>query len=172
MKKWIIVEDRPWVMRHTIENIKRCSERDDSGIASFISPIILYYTGDTVQQIEATKKKYGKDVDTFRSETNLEFQEINAVNFNEKMDQFYQNKYIIFMDLNLTGNTAMYFNERINVKYAKGKQKNQQIWFYTTGASYDADFLHKEFPDNVIDVVSFVDGKAQLDIEKAWEILG
>ena len=83
------------------------------------------------------------------------------------------------MDLNLTGVNAQYFNERNNVQYAREKQqdcreknkKEEQIWLYTTGASLDASFLYSEFPDNVVEVTNFEDGKAYLDLDTSWELL-
>lgn len=101
------------------------------------------------------------------------------MSFEEQMEKYYDDGYTIFMDLNLSGTNAQFFNERNNIQYAREKQqdchekskKEKQIWLYTTGASLDAGFLHREFPDNVVEVISFKDGKAQLNLNKSWELL-
>ena len=174
MKNWIIVEDRPWVMVGFIRDMKKKASELGEGI---VEPEVLYYvSGDTGAQRKATEISYKQKVNDFKNKTGIKVKKINKTNFYENMEVYYKGGYIIFMDLNLTGSSAMYFNERINVQYAREKRKNageeKQIWFYTTGASLDANFLSNEFWGNVIDVYSFEEGEAKLDLEKAWELLG
>ncbi len=174
MKNWVIVEDRPWVMVGFIQDIRQKALEVGEDV---VEPEVLYYvSGDTGEQRKATENYYKKKVDTFKSKTSIKVKKINKTNFYENMEIYYRNEYIIFMDLNLTGSSAMYFNERINVQYAREKKKSveeeNQIWFYTTGASLDANFLSNEFWGNVIDVYSFEEGEAKLDLEKAWGLIG
>ena len=121
----------------------------------------------------------GKNVNEFEDTTGIQVHKFNTLNFEEQMEKYYNDGYTIFMDLNLTGVNAQYFNERNNVQYAREKQqdcreknkKEEQIWLYTTGASLDASFLYSEFPDNVVEVTNFEDGKAYLDLDTSWELL-
>lgn len=171
------MEDRPWVMTGFISEMERKAD-GEAGSGTFVKPEILYFVaGDTPALRTATEKNYKEEVRRFEEATEIRVKKIDETDFHEKMEGYYAKDYVIFMDLNLTGNSAKYFNERINVQYAREKQKQKgegerQIWFYTTGASLDADFLSSEFPNNVIEVISFVDGKAQLDMEKSWRVLG
>lgn len=173
MRNWVIVEDRPWVMAGFINDIRQRAMEQGEDV---VQPEVLYYvSGDTQEQRKATETYYKTKVDAFRSATGIRVRKINKTNFYSRMDAYYNEGYIIFMDLNLTGSSAMYFNERINVQYAREKKNNveeeNQIWFYTTGASLDANFLSNEFWGNVIDVYSFEEGEAKLDLENAWDLL-
>ena len=176
MKKWIIVEDRPWVMEGFIQDIKqRAQEREQA----YREPEILYYNEDDEGTGSATEDTYEANVKNFEQETGIQVKRFGSMHFVEYMDEYYKENYVIFMDLNLTGGKSMYFNERNNVQYAREKllqsqkkgEQEKQIWFYTTGASLDASFLLSEFSDNVVEVSNFEDGKAYLDIDKSWEIL-
>ena len=51
------------------------------------------------------------------------------------------------------------------------KVKRKSRYGFIQQASLDAGFLHREFPDNVVEVISFKDGKAQLNLNKSWELL-
>ncbi len=170
------MEDRPWVMTGFISEMEQKVDGEAES-RTFRKPEILYFiAGDTPAQRMATEKNYKEEVSHFEEATGIKVKKIDKTVFHEEMEGYYSKDYVIFMDLNLTGNSAMYFNERINVQYAREKQKQKgggdgQIWFYTTGASLDADFLSSEFPNNVIEVINFVDGKAQLDMEKSWQVL-
>lgn len=177
MNRWIIVEDRPWVMETFIGEVRKLAEQEGK---EYFKPEILYYiAGSSEDQRKAMENNYKSNVDNFEQTTQITVTKIDELSFYQKIENYYKNKYIIFMDLNLTGSSALYFNERSNVRYAREKQeackdkkeKERQIWFYTTGASLDANFLHIEFPDNVIEVINFEDGKVQLDLERAWDIL-
>lgn len=177
MKKWIIVEDRPWVMVGFIEDIKKRAQEQEQ---TYCEPEILYYNEDDAQRRGAVlEDTYEINVKDFESKTGLQVKRFGKGHFDERLDEYYKDNYIIFMDLNLTGGKSMYFNERNNVQYAREKlilsqkrnKRENQIWFYTTGASLDATFLLTEFPNNVVEVSNFEDGKAYLDLDKSWEIL-
>lgn len=177
MKRWVIVEDRPWVMETFIGEVQKLAEREGQ---EYFKPDVLYYiAGSSKEQKKAIENNYKSNAESFEQKTEVKVAKIDETNFREEIEKYYKEKYIIFMDLNLTGSSALYFNERNNVQYAKEKQeickgkgeKERQIYFYTTGASLDANFLHIEFPDNVVKVENFEDGKVQLDMGSAWGIL-
>lgn len=177
MKKWIIVEDRPWVMIGFIQDVKQMAQKQAQ---TYCEPDILYYNEDDNKKTgNASEDTYETNVKDFESKTGIQVKRFGKALFCEWMDKYYKDNYIIFMDLNLTGGKSQYFNERNNVQYAREKliqskkkgEQEKQIWFYTTGASLDASFLLSEFPENVVEVSNFEDGKAYLDLEKSWEIL-
>ncbi len=176
MKKWIIVEDRPWVMEGFIQTIK---QRAQDRKQAYCEPEILYYNEEDDGTGCVMEGTYETNVKDFEQQTGIQVKRFGKTNFVEYMDKYYKVNYVIFMDLNLTGGKSMYFNERNNVQYAREKllqsrergEQERQIWFYTTGASLDASFLLSEFPDNVVEVSYFEDGKAYLALDKSWEIL-
>ncbi len=94
----------------------------EMGSGAFIKPEILYFiAGDTPAQRVATEKNYKEEVSRFEETTGISVKKINKTVFYEEMEKYYAENYVIFMDLNLTGNSAMYFNERINVQYEIGR---------------------------------------------------
>lgn len=177
MKKWVIVEDRPWVMTVFIQDIKAKAQAVGQ---EYRPPDILYYiAGEDEEKRKATENSFRKNVHDFENSTKIHVNKFDTTNFKQRVEEYYKDGCTIFMDLNLTGANAQYFNERNNVQYAREKQQDcrkknkqeKQIWLYTTGASLDASFLHSEFPDNVVEVINFEDGKAYLDLDKSWELL-
>ena len=177
MKRWVIVEDRPWIMTRFIQEIQEKAQAEGQ---EYLAPDILYYiAGEDEEKRKVTENNFRNNVNEFEKITGIQVQKFNDMSFEDQMEKYYNDGYMIFMDLNLTGGNAQYFNERNNVQYAREKQqdcrrknkKEKQIWLYTTGASLDAGFLHSEFPDNVVEVINFEDGKAYLDLSKSWGIL-
>ena len=177
MKRWVIVEDRPWVMTRFIQEIWEKAQAEGQ---EYLAPDILYYiAGEDEEKRKVTENNFKNNVNEFEDTTGIQVHKFNTLNFEEQMEKYYNDGYTIFMDLNLTGVNAQYFNERNNVQYAREKQqdcreknkKEEQIWLYTTGASLDASFLYSEFPDNVVEVTNFEDGKAYLDLDTSWELL-
>ncbi len=173
MRKWVIVEDRPWVVGGFILEVKRMMENETE---KFSGPEVLYYiAGRSDDERQARKKKYEKYVQEFRNKTGLDVREIYEDSFDDCLDQYYSDdEYIIFMDLNLTGESSAYFHERQNVRYVFkrcGNKKQRRIWFYTTGASLDSGFLYEYFPNNTLEVESFTEGNAHFNMDQVRGIL-
>lgn len=173
MRKWVIVEDRPWVVGEFIIAVKKMMA---NATEKFSKPEVLYYiAGRSDDERQARKRKYEKYVQEFKKKTSLDVREIYEDSFDDCLDQYYNDdQYIIFMDLNLTGESSAYFHERQNVRYVFKKcenKKQKHIWFYTTGASLDSGFLYEYFPDNTLEVESFTEGNAYFNMEQVKEIL-
>lgn len=171
MKKWVIVEDRPWVMEIPIKELRKKAEECGH---SFVEPIVLHFIPETEEKQKAKKEKYGREYQSFCQNTGIDPIQIMKDTFEAEVNKYIDKGYTILMDLNLTGDNNDYFNNRQNVQYVKkkfGKNSQNKIWFYTTGASMDSRFLFIEFPGNYISVNGFVDGNVDMDIDEAWAIL-
>lgn len=171
MKKWVIVEDRPWVMEMPIKELRKKAEECGH---SFINPIVLYFIPGTEEEQKAKKEKYKHGYQSFCHNTGISPIQITKDTFEAELNKYIDTECAIFMDLNLSGDNNDYFYNRQNVQYVKkkfGKNSQNKIWFYTTGASMDSRFLFIEFPGNYISVNGFVDGNVDMDIDKAWAIL-
>ena len=158
--KLVVLENRPWVIRDMVKKVKEC-EADEV--------LVLYYRDGTRndERIEQIKAEY--------EEEQVRWEEIDALCFNKKMDELFEDKQRVFLfDLELN-DKAEYFEERINVQYATNRfeQGDKRIWFYTTSSDYDIDKINKEFENHNISVLDYLSNEDKIvfdisEIEKMF----
>lgn len=163
MKKVVIIEDKPWVTQDAVKLLQDKLEA------------VIYYPNNVGNPNE--KEKLLRDFeDTLgRAVEKVETQE----EFVRKMEKYYNDPEIVFlMDYELKGDTTVEPDMRINLRYARYKEpmdecdlSQRKIWFYTTAGVDAVNFLESNFPQRVLPVSTFRNGKLQWDTEKLDEIL-
>ncbi len=155
-KKIVIVDDRPWKMQESIQELQK------EGI---IFCKTIYYPNNMIDR--ATQQEL---MDNYKESTGIEVVQVNDQSeFLAKMDELYGDPEIIFlMDYDLKGDMDRNdFFARINVKYALAKDKTEKkIWFYTSGPNDIKGLLRETFCDNVISVPYYNNGKLRWDEEQ------
>ena len=167
MKKIIIVEDKPWITQDAICNLQKKN--------AVVSKMIYYPNtfGDNNE-----KKNLMVE---FKAKTKVEVdEEFSQEEFVKKMEELYQIENIVFfMDYELKGDFTEEADKRINVRYARYKEYGQEfnyelrkIWFYIASSVGNASVLYHNFPNNVLPVTKYCDGKLAWREETIEKILG
>lgn len=162
MKKIVIVEDRPWV---TEEAVKKIQEENIEIVAMVFYPNLNSPKQKQEQLIEKFKKNTGVDVKTVSSQR--EFEEV--------MDILYQKEENVFlMDFDLKGDGSTNFDNRINVRYVKKREReeheNKRFWIYTTGNVDVKNILAVQFKNHVIDA-DFWEMQVEWDMDQIRQIV-
>lgn len=166
MKKMIIVEDRPWVVKNAVVEL---GKRDVS-----VEKIIYYPNsyGD-----EADKQK---QLDEFKKTTKTPIITIKEkIDVVKEMERCYEESDVVFlMDYDLENDLSILPDERFNLRYVKRKEyednmcaSKRRIWFYTTTGMEIVNYLQSNFPDQVVSVESFRNGMLQWDEKEIMKIL-
>lgn len=148
--KLAFLEDRPWIVWQIVEDIKKNYDLDEI--------MLIYYNNE-----ENTESKKLKEVISKCKENNIPFKEIRRWNFDAEMNKLYDDKdRIFFFDLVLDDNVD-YFEDRINVRYARNNKEDGRIWFYTTSGVYNVTNLANMFgEEQTIDVIDYDPEKNQI----------
>lgn len=163
-KRIVIVEDRPWVMKKSIDDMKKMK----IDVAA-----VLYFANDPLMK-ELSESK----MQEFIEQSQVNVIEIVMESFKEEVDKFYnQDDVVILMDYDLKGDYGNFFAERISVRYTKLKlsdNKNRtidRIKFYTTSSESILNMLYTYFENQVIRVLDFDDGQVMLDLAQVEEVV-
>ena len=148
--KLAFLEDRPWIVWQIVEDIKKNYDLKEI--------MLIYYNNE-----ENTESKKLKEVISKCKENNIPFKEIGRWNFDAEMNKLYDDKdRIFFFDLVLDDNVD-YFEDRINVRYARNNKEDGRIWFYTTSGVYNVTNLVNMFgEEQTIDVIDYDPEKNQI----------
>ena len=148
--KLAFLEDRPWIVWQIVEDIKQNYDLEEI--------MLIYYNNE-----ENTESEKLKEVIRKCKEKNIPFKEISRWNFDEEMNELYDDKdRIFFFDLVLDDNVD-YFEDRINVRYARNNKEDGRIWFYTTSGVYNVTNLVNMFgEEQTIDVIDYDPEKNQI----------
>lgn len=148
--KLAFLEDRPWIVWQIVEDIKQNYNLKEI--------MLIYYKNE-----ENTESEKVKEVIKKCKEKNIPFKEISRWNFDEEMNKLYSDKErIFFFDLVLDDNVD-YFEDRINVRYARNNKEDGRIWFYTTSGVYNVTNLVNMFgEEQTIDVIDYDPEKNQI----------
>lgn len=148
--KLAFLEDRPWIVWQIVEDIKKNYDLKEI--------MLIYYNNE-----ENTESKKLKEVISKCKENNIPFKEIRRWNFDAEMNKLYDDKdRIFFFDLVLDDNVD-YFEDRINVRYARNNKEDGRIWFYTTSGVYNVTNLANMFgEEQTIDVIDYDPEKNQI----------
>lgn len=145
--KIIIVDDRPFFMWETIEQLKGMGV--DEIVMLYFHGVFTYYP-DRDSEIE--QRCVQLKVPLVHIESNLEFR--------KQLDAYCaEENTLIFIDFGL-GDTDI-FEDRIDIVYAKEKMKSEKfpIWFYTGTGEVTVDRLNRTFNNRTIPVVKFIPQK-------------
>lgn len=159
----VIVEDRPWKMVTSIQNIR------ESGIK--VEDII--FVCSSAEKTDQTKEK----LSDLKKNLSIRIESTDRYHFAEVMDRFYLNKNnLFFCDLNLSGERREFFNERVNVKYATEIMKKEEgrlkrIWFYTTAGESTNEQINTNFKGRNISVKAVKQNQVILDMEEIQKAL-
>lgn len=148
--KLAFLEDRPWIVWQIVEDIKKNYDLEEI--------MLIYYNNE-----ENTESKKLKEVISKCKKNNIPFKEIGRWNFDKEMNELYgDKKRIFFFDLVLDDNVD-YFEDRINVRYARNNKEDGRIWFYTTSGVYNVTNLANMFgEEQTIDVIDYDPEKNQI----------
>lgn len=148
--KLAFLEDRPWIVWQIVEDIKKNYDLDEI--------MLIYYNNE-----ENTESKKLDEVISKCKGNNIPFKEIGRWNFDKEMNELYGDKErIFFFDLVLDDNVD-YFEDRINVRYARNNKEDGRIWFYTTSGVYNVTNLVNMFgEEQTIDVIDYDPEKNQI----------
>ena len=167
MKKIIIVEDKPWVTENAVCNLQKKN----------IDVVKMVYYPNSFGN-EKEKKRL---MDAFKEKTKVEVDEVyTQEEFVNKMEELYELENVVFfMDYELKGDFTEEANKRINVRYARYKEygegfnsNERKIWFYTASSVGNVAVLYHNFPDNVLLVTKYSEGRLEWEEEKIDQILG
>lgn len=164
MKKIVIVEDRPWVTE------KAVLEMRDKNIE--VAAMVYYPNSNS------TREKQEEKVKEFYAHTKVKVKWVsNQKEFEDVMDEWYKDEQVVFLvDFDLKGDGSTNFDTRINVRYAKKQEKqeqgNKRFWFYTTGNVDVKNILATQFKNHVIDVLEFLDMQVEWDMEQIERMVG
>lgn len=155
-KRIVIVDDRPWKMKGSILKLQE---------AGVVFCKTIYYPNNMI-----ARETQDELMEDYKKSTEMEVVQVNDQSeFLAQMDELYSVPDIIFlMDYDLKGdmNRDDFFT-RINVKYARVKDKEEKkIWFYTTGPNDIKGLLRETFPNNVISVPTYSVGALEWDEEQ------
>lgn len=140
--KLAILEGRPWIIMNAIRKIKSIIQFDEIDLLYYVNS--LEQKGKMEQKIFSECKK--EDVRLIR---------ITENDFERKMNELYSDKdRIFFFDLVLDDNSD-FFEERINVIYAKNRKEDKRIWFYTTSGKYNITKMKNMFGEQYIPVIDY-----------------
>lgn len=140
--KLAILEDRPWIIMNTIKKIESITQMEEISLLYYANS--LQKTNDNGQNIISECELLG-----------IKLISITENNFESKMNELYCDKErIFFFDLVLDDNSD-FFEERINVIYAKERKKDNRIWFYTTSGKYNISKIKKMFGNQYIPVIDY-----------------
>lgn len=160
-KRIVIVDDRPWKMQESIQNLQK------EGIVFYKT---IYYPNNTIP-----KEAQNELMEAYKESTKIEVVQVNTQSeFLDEMNKLYGIKDIIFlMDYDLKGDMSRDdFFTRINVKYALSKDQNEKkIWFYTTGPNDIKGLLRETFPDNVMSVPGYQVGALGWDVKQVKAVV-
>lgn len=162
IKQIVIVDDRPWKMQDCIR------EFQNQGIRFCKT---LYYP-DFVMPVEIPDDQW---ICKYEKATGLNVYKINdMIDFIDQMDKSYNTpNTIFFMDYDLKGDMSYSFWQRINVKYATARDKEQQrIWFYTAGPKDIKKALLDAFPGHLLDVHATSAGRLYWELEQVFKAVG
>lgn len=161
MKRIAVVDDRPWKLKECIRDFKR------TGVPFYKT---VYYPNNTLD-----KKYQEKLMKQYQESTGLETVRVNSQKeFLDTMNELYETPDVIFlMDYDLKGDMGSYdFFTRINIKYAREKNKENKIWFYTTGPADVKRMLSDTFPGHVISIPDSGDGQLYWNPAEVREAAG
>lgn len=160
--KLAFLEDRPWIVWEMVMHIKTKYKLPEI--------MVIYYKNsentENTENIENTENTGNGKLDELIKkcvDEKIKFKEINRWNFEEQMNQLYDDSEIkFFFDLVLDDNVD-YFEDRINVRYARDKKvkeakegKEERIWFYTTSGAYNVTNIMNVFGENqIVDVINY-----------------
>lgn len=120
-------------------------------------------------------------LEKFKQETAVEVDEVSTQEeFVNKMEELYcSDDVVFFMDYELKGDSTEEADKRINVRYAKYKEyggkidpNQRKIWFYTTSSVANVAILNHNFPEHVLPVTKYCEGKLAWKAEIIEQILG
>lgn len=162
MKRVVVVEDRPWMTTEATEGLQK------KGVTFYKT---IYYPS-----LLLNSKEKELLMQEYQEKTGIPVEVVNGQReFIDKMDELYDLDDVVFlMDYDLKGDMAVDdFFSRVNIKYALEKRKQQReekIWFYTTGGSDVRTALVSNFQDRVIRVPHFMNNQLQWDEESIIRI--
>ena len=160
-KKIVVVDDRPWKMKKSIQKLQENS-------IDFYRTV--YYPNNMLD-----KERQNELMEDYKEGTGIEVVQVNnQEEFITQMDVLYSNPDIIFlMDYDLKGDMNRNdFSTRINVKYALAKDKNQKkIWFYTSGPRDIKALLEETFPQHIISTPDYLGGQLYWDVEQVKKMV-
>lgn len=140
--KLAILEDRPWIMMKMLKKIRTIIPTDEISL--------IYY----VASLEKTNE-LEHDIVLRCNEMNIKLIKISENEFESEMNKLYEDEErIFFFDLVLDDNSD-FFEDRINVKFAKNKIQDNRIWFYTTSGNYNINKIISLFGDQYIPVIDY-----------------
>lgn len=166
MKKIVIVEDKPWVTQDAVCSLQQKNVNVER---------VVYYPNAYGDEDEKRRL-----LDEFKNRTSVEINKVQTQEeFVNKMEELYQMEDIIFfMDYELKGDSTEEADKRINIRYAKYKEygngiepEKRRIWFYTSSSVANVAILNQNFPDRVLPVTKYYEGKLEWKEETVNEIL-
>ena len=117
----------------------------------------IYYPNNMID-----RDKQDVLIKEYRKKTEMLVIEVkDQVEFVAKMDELYVKPDTVFLvDYDLKGNMSLEdFSSRINVRYALHRNKEDKIWFYTSGPYDVRAMLREVFPGRTVDVSAFHEGQ-------------
>lgn len=169
-KRIVIVEDRPWVMEKAVKDIK--------GAGIDIAAVLFYLNYEELNS-ESGKDTNKYEVEQFIKNTGIEPVKFTSRTMRETVNKYYEmDDVVILLDLVLRPDEYTYLKERMSVRYADEKRQDdpqkarKKIYFYTTSPEDTVDRLYEYFPEQVIDVLDFVNNQVELDIDQIKEVTG
>lgn len=164
MKEVVIVEDKPWVTGKAVQNLQQKG----------VSVLRIVYYPNAFGDEDEKKRLIGE----LLKKTNVEIDKVtNQEEFVEKMQELYEaDNVVFFMDYDLKGDFTMEPDSRINIRYAKHKEKinpeKRKIWFYTVTGVANVEVITQMFPGRVLRVDTYEDGQLVWNEDDMKKILG
>lgn len=159
--KIVLVEDRPWKLKRSIQEIRdRGIDLDD----------LIYVCWNENFVDDQTKKS----LENLRSDIEgLKISITDNEHFETVAQEFYdQPQYLILSDFNLTGDDREYFEKRANVAFARKimdketKKPSSRMWFYTTAGEATNEQINNAFPGRNISVLKMEEEQVILDVDE------
>lgn len=163
----VIVEDRPWKLEKSIQNMR------EEGMT--VNNIIYVRKNKEVNEPEI--KQSLKELQDHLP--GLEIRITDNSDFDDTMQAFYNDENnLLLCDLNLSGIEQVLFELRANVIFAKkimetepNNKPSKRIWFYTTAGETTNEQINVTFPRRNISVKTMEEDQVILDIEEILEAL-
>lgn len=159
MKKIVIFEDS---LENTVSYVKELSGMDNVEV----SCILLYCRSKetALAKIQEMRNEFPE---------NTEIRPVTLWDYERELDAYYAEPQTVFLfDMNLIGDGSTMFENRINVLYAKKRQKSPKeqenpklprIWFYTTTKAEQRAILLEKFDYCTLSVKSIGKQGVELD---------
>lgn len=140
--KLAILENRPWIVMNTIRKMKSIKQIEKIDL--------LFYENSFAQKSEIEPSIVAEC-----NELGVRLIRIAENDFDSKMNELYSDKdRIFFFNLVLDDNSD-FFEERINVIYAKDRKDDKRIWFYTTSGNYNITKIKNMFGKQYLPVIGY-----------------